>query len=647
MGPAQPRRRRRRSDGRPARRGLVRSFWPLGAPADGRPRTPGRRPGRGLPRLRRRPAGPLVRQRAAQGGAGLVRRAVRPADVRARHRRDGRLGRAAARRPARPPRRRLRRADRGAAPAAGGRRRPGRPRRRRRPPAGRRTAGPRSPASRRRPDGGSAPAPSSPPATSAPPGRWPATTPLPPWPTPTRRSATASASSSARSTDALPAYPGVPAERVAAGAAAAVHRPRRSSPPRTATGRPAGCPASPVPLAMCFSASDDTLAPPGQHVVTIWGQWYPYALADGADWDALADAEAARLVAAVDRYAPGFADSVQRLYVQTPLALERELSLPRGNVMHVEMGLASMFGFRPTPGAVRLPRARPGRALPGRRLHPPRRRGLGQLRPDGGPRAARRPAGRCARAARRAAAGRRPRRSRAGDGRRRRPAGARPAARPRCAAAGARRCCWSLTAIAYPLTSGAGPRRVSWAIVAARRRRCRSATPALSRGARTGARRCSCWSPSSRWRSRRWAWPPASPTAATPTATPSGPTLLGVPVPRAAGLADDGVAELGARRPADAPVAPAGGVGAHRRGRGGLRRLGRRPRPADGRRPATGPGRTRPRAARHRHRAADQPGRLAAGRRGAHDAARPAASSRTAGAAPRSATPRRCSRSAG
>ena len=100
---------------------------------------------------------------------------------------------------------------------------------------------------------------------------------------------------------------------------------------------------------MSFSATDGSLAPPGQHVVTIWGQWYPYAMADGADWDNLAETEAARLVAAVDRFAPGFADSVQRLYVQTPLKLERELSLPRGNVMHVDMGLASMFGFRPTP----------------------------------------------------------------------------------------------------------------------------------------------------------------------------------------------------------------------------------------------------------------------------------------------------------
>jgi phytoene dehydrogenase-like protein len=100
---------------------------------------------------------------------------------------------------------------------------------------------------------------------------------------------------------------------------------------------------------MSFSASDDTLAPPGQHVVTVWGQWYPYALADGGDWDALAEAEAQRLVAAVDRYAPGFAGSVLRTHVQTPLLLERELSLLRGNVMHVEMGLASMFSLRPTP----------------------------------------------------------------------------------------------------------------------------------------------------------------------------------------------------------------------------------------------------------------------------------------------------------
>jgi phytoene dehydrogenase-like protein len=149
-------------------------------------------------------------------------------------------------------------------------------------------------------------------------------------------------------TDALPAYPGVDADLALRGLQllctdradlAAAHG-------DWGAGR---LPRSPVALAMSFSAADATLAPPGRHVVTIWGQWYPYALADGGDWDALAAGEARRLIDAVDGFAPGFAASVLETYVQTPLALQRELSLPHGNVMHVEMGLASMFGFRPTP----------------------------------------------------------------------------------------------------------------------------------------------------------------------------------------------------------------------------------------------------------------------------------------------------------
>ena len=171
-------------------------------------------------------------------------------------------------------------------------------------------------------------------------------------------------------TDSPPVYPGVSAEQSLQGLQllctnradlAAAHG-------DWLAGR---LPRAPVPLAMSFSASDPTLAPAGQHVVTIWGQWYPYALADGSDWDALAEAEGHRLVESVDRHAPGFASSVQRLYVQTPLALERELSLPRGNVMHVEMGLASMFAFRPTPAlsGYRVP-GLPGLYLAGASTHP-------------------------------------------------------------------------------------------------------------------------------------------------------------------------------------------------------------------------------------------------------------------------------------
>jgi len=102
-------------------------------------------------------------------------------------------------------------------------------------------------------------------------------------------------------------------------------------------------------LAMSFSALDPSIAPPGRHTLTVWGQWHPYELAGGRSWDALREREGDKLVAALDRAAPGFASSVEHVYVQTPLDLERELGLLRGNVMHVEMSLDSMFAFRPTP----------------------------------------------------------------------------------------------------------------------------------------------------------------------------------------------------------------------------------------------------------------------------------------------------------
>jgi phytoene dehydrogenase-like protein len=148
-------------------------------------------------------------------------------------------------------------------------------------------------------------------------------------------------------TDAAPSYPGA-TEAEATGGLQLLCTDRAQLAAAAGDWQAGRLPREPVPLAMCFSPSDPTLAPPGRHVVTVWGQWYPYAVAGGDDWSALAAPAAERLLAAVDRYAPGFAASVRDTYVQTPVRLEQELSLPRGNVMHVEMGLASMFGLRPT-----------------------------------------------------------------------------------------------------------------------------------------------------------------------------------------------------------------------------------------------------------------------------------------------------------
>ena len=108
-------------------------------------------------------------------------------------------------------------------------------------------------------------------------------------------------------------------------------------------------PTEPAALAMTFSAFDDTIAPPGKHNVTVWGQWHPYELSNGERWDEIREREGTKLVEAVDRAAPGFASTVEHMHVQTPLDLERELGLRNGQVMHVEMAFDQMFMWRPMP----------------------------------------------------------------------------------------------------------------------------------------------------------------------------------------------------------------------------------------------------------------------------------------------------------
>ncbi|MFR9753144.1 phytoene desaturase family protein [Nocardia sp. 004] len=130
-------------------------------------------------------------------------------------------------------------------------------------------------------------------------------------------------------------------------------------------------PPRPVVLAMSFSALDPTIAPPGEHQLSLWAQWHPYRPADGSDWATLAHRESDRIIAEVDSYAPGFTDTVLRRHVQTPVDLERELGLIGGNVMHVEMSLDQMMLWRPLPelSGQRVPGA-PGLYLTGASTHP-------------------------------------------------------------------------------------------------------------------------------------------------------------------------------------------------------------------------------------------------------------------------------------
>ena len=148
-------------------------------------------------------------------------------------------------------------------------------------------------------------------------------------------------------TTGLPCYPGAPPQ---------VHNGLVLAAPdrlalRRAYGRYLGgeTPDAPPVVVMAPSALDPTIAPPDRHNITVWGQWHPYRLAGGTRWEDVGEQEGDKLVAAIERIAPGFAATVEHRHVQTPLDLERELDLRHGNVMHLEMGLDAMFAWRPLP----------------------------------------------------------------------------------------------------------------------------------------------------------------------------------------------------------------------------------------------------------------------------------------------------------
>ncbi|MCB0115849.1 MAG: NAD(P)/FAD-dependent oxidoreductase, partial [Caldilineaceae bacterium] len=101
-------------------------------------------------------------------------------------------------------------------------------------------------------------------------------------------------------------------------------------------------------IAMSFSAVDPTLAPPGKHTLFLWGQYYPYELASGESWDDIGQRVGDHMLATLAEYAPNVANAVIGQLVETPLFLERELGLLRGNVMHLEMSVNQMFMMRPS-----------------------------------------------------------------------------------------------------------------------------------------------------------------------------------------------------------------------------------------------------------------------------------------------------------
>ncbi|MDJ0514365.1 MAG: NAD(P)/FAD-dependent oxidoreductase [Methyloceanibacter sp.] len=107
---------------------------------------------------------------------------------------------------------------------------------------------------------------------------------------------------------------------------------------------------APVIEMLIPSTIDPSLAPPGAHVASLFCQHVAPTLPDDRSWDEARDEVADLMIATVDRYAPGFADSVVGRQVLSPLDLEREFGLTGGDIFHGQLSLNQLFSARPALG---------------------------------------------------------------------------------------------------------------------------------------------------------------------------------------------------------------------------------------------------------------------------------------------------------
>jgi phytoene dehydrogenase-like protein len=98
------------------------------------------------------------------------------------------------------------------------------------------------------------------------------------------------------------------------------------------------------------STLDDSLAPAGSHVASLFCQHVAPQLPGGASWDDHRDTVADLMIATVDGFAPGFAASVLGRQIKSPLDLERDFGLVAGDIFHGKLTLDQLFSARPVLG---------------------------------------------------------------------------------------------------------------------------------------------------------------------------------------------------------------------------------------------------------------------------------------------------------
>jgi phytoene dehydrogenase-like protein len=111
-------------------------------------------------------------------------------------------------------------------------------------------------------------------------------------------------------------------------------------------GQPAELPFADICIPSVF---DDSLAPAGKHVMSLFTQWVPCGYAAGS-YEVELEAYADRVLGRLEAVAPGFTDSVLHRQVIGPHQMQEEYGLIGGNIFHGELSLGQMFHARPAAG---------------------------------------------------------------------------------------------------------------------------------------------------------------------------------------------------------------------------------------------------------------------------------------------------------
>ncbi|MFL6619093.1 MAG: phytoene desaturase family protein [Povalibacter sp.] len=126
----------------------------------------------------------------------------------------------------------------------------------------------------------------------------------------------------------------------------------------------------PIVEVLIPSTLDDSLAPKGQHVASMFCQHVAPQLPNGDSWDLHREKVADLMIETVNQYAPNFKASVLGRQINSPLDLERTFGLVGGDIFHGALNLDQMYSARPILGHGNYRGPLPGLYMCGSGTHP-------------------------------------------------------------------------------------------------------------------------------------------------------------------------------------------------------------------------------------------------------------------------------------